>query len=202
MTAYSHRQDLLLRFWDALLADVKAHEVSDPLREVAHGRKLDAWTRLMTEVVVRSCTSLGWRAAARRHKQAPLPQAQGEYLALDIMAFAEPALVRWPFPIAVCELENSRNDERVAYSLWKVLCVRAPLRVVFAYRRDWDEAQALVQALQRDVIAPLSPEGRAEAGHEVALIIGSRGQGGTFPWGYFRLWRLDAGIGVFERVMA
>lgn len=196
------RLDLLLRFWNAMILDLQAHEISDPLRQVAHGRKLDAWTRLMTEVVVRSCAALGWRAAARRHKQAPLPQAQGEYLALDVMAFAEPALSRWPFPIAAFELENSRDDDRVAYSLWKVLCVRAPLRVVFAYRRDWSEAQALVQALQRDVIAPLLPERRAEPGQEVALIIGSRGQDQTFPWGYFRLWRLDANLGIFERVLA
>jgi len=192
----------MLRFWDALLADVQAHEVSDPLREVAHGRKLEDWTRLLTEAVVRSCGRLGWRAAARRHRQAPLPQAQGEYLALDVMAFAEPIMGRWPFPVGAFELENSRDDDRVAYSLWKVLCVRASLRVVFAYRRDWTEALALVQVLQRDVIAPLPADRRAEPGHEVALIIGSRGQGETFPWGYFRLWRLDAGIGIFERVLA
>jgi hypothetical protein len=198
----SEREGLVLRFWDTLLADVQAHEVSGPLREVAHGRKLEAWTRLMTEAVVRSCGRLGWRAAARRHRQAPLPQAQGEYLALDVMAFAEPATIRWPFPVGAFELENSRDEDRVAYSLWKVLCVRAPLRVVFAYRRDWTEASTLVQALQRDVIAPLPSDRRAEPDHEVALIIGSRGQGETFPWGYFRLWRLDAGVGVFERVLA
>lgn len=32
------------------------------------------------------------------------------------------------------ELENSRDSERIAYSLWKVLCVRAELRIVFCYR--------------------------------------------------------------------
>lgn len=197
-----HEGTLLLRFWDAMVADLRVPSVSDPLREVADGRKLEAWTRQMTEVVVRSCASLGMRTAARRHKQAPLPEAQGEYLALDVMAFAEPALCRWPFPVAVFELENSRDDDRVAYSLWKVLCVRAPLRVVFAYRRDPAAAQALVQALERDVIAPLTPERRAEPGQEVALIIGNRGQGGTFPWGYFRLWRLEPGVGRFQSMTA
>ena len=58
----------------------------------------------------------------------------------------------WPFPVAVFELENSRNDNRIAYSLWKVLCVRAELRIVFCYRRSPAQGASLVRFLQDDVV--------------------------------------------------
>jgi predicted GTPase len=44
-------------------------------------------------------------------------------------------------PISVFELENSPVNDLVAYSLWKVLCVRASLRVVFCYRQDASEGR-------------------------------------------------------------
>ena len=78
--------------------------------------------------------------------------SRSEYLALDAVAFEatqKAPLSRWPFPVAVFELENSRQDAKVTYSLWKVLCVRAPLRVVFCYRRDVSAGSALVRHLGR-----------------------------------------------------
>ena len=38
--------------------------------------------------------------------------------------------------LRVIELENSSREDMIAYSLWKVLCVRADLRVVFCYRKQ------------------------------------------------------------------
>ena len=32
-----------------------------------------------------------------------------------------------------------------------------------------------------------------------AGVIGSRGEGDTFPYGYFKVWRLNPNIGAFER---
>jgi hypothetical protein len=31
------------------------------------------------------------------------------------------------------------------------------------------------------------------------VIVGSRGEGEVFPWGYFKVWQLDANLGQFER---
>ena len=97
--------------------------------------KLRVWTTHLTGAIVETCKVMGWRAAARGHLGDVLPVARNEYLALDVIAFSE-SDARWPLPVAVFELENSRDDDLVAYSLWKVLCVRATLRVVFAYRSD------------------------------------------------------------------
>jgi hypothetical protein len=37
-------------------------------------------------------------------------------------------------------------------------------------------------------------------GGETVLVVGNRGEGGTFPWGHFKCWRLDANLGRFEKV--
>jgi hypothetical protein len=68
------------------------------------------------------------------------------------MAFAGTSSIRWPLPLAAFELENHAKDDRVAYSLWKVLCLRVGLRVVFAYRPDWERSRQLVNAVAADVI--------------------------------------------------
>ncbi len=107
---------------------------------------------------------------------------------------------RWRLPIAAFELENHRSDDRVAYSLWKLLCVRADLRVVFAFRRDWEESRQAVEAVGRDVIGSLSPAERTSLTGETVMIVGNRGEGETFPWGYFKMWLLDSNVGRFEKV--
>ena len=35
--------------------------------------------------------------------------------------------------------------------------------------------------------------------HDLLLSI-NRGEGETFPWGYFKFWLLDANLGRFEKV--
>jgi len=98
---------------------------------------------------------MGWQTAVKWHRGNVLPISRNEYLALDAMTFA-PASVAWPFPVAVFELENSRQDDKVAYSLRKVLCVRVPLRIVFCYRHDVTVGSALVRHLDDAVVGSLS----------------------------------------------
>ena len=75
----------------------------------------------------------GWIVAAKGHRCMALPVEREEYLALDVTAFPN-VTSPWRFPVVACELENSARDEVVEYALWKVLCVRRALRVVFCYR--------------------------------------------------------------------
>lgn len=171
-----------------------------PLREAAIEGNLGRWTRLLTGVLVRSCETLGWPAAATGHRLAVLPRPQQEYLGIDVMAFppsAGESGPAWPIPIAVFELENQR--ERAAYSLWKVICVRAELRVVFAYRNDWEQVRELVQSIKREVIDGFSIEQRQTLDDQTLLITGSRGEGDTFPYGFFKVWRLNPNIGSFDQ---
>lgn len=184
----------------AFRTQIEATEAARPLKEASLAEDLRTWTMLLTSAVVYSCQDLSWVAAGKGHSLAVLPKAGQEYLNLDVMAFL-PAIneAKWRLPHAVFELENSQYDDRVAYSLWKALCVRAELRVVFAFRPDWEQGRESVYAIGRDVMSSLSPIQRTSIAGETAIIMGCRGDGESFPWGFFKVWKLDAGLGKFEK---
>jgi hypothetical protein len=118
---------------NAFFKVVRQYEKANLLKQAALDERLGDWTAYLTDAVVQTCESLGWQAAAIGHELNILPIARSEYLSLDVMAFADAQ--GWRFPVAVMELENSRYDDKIAYSLWKILCVRANIRIVFCYRR-------------------------------------------------------------------
>lgn len=185
----------------AFLNVVQEPEVAAPLKTASLAEDLKTWTSCLTSAVVASCRQLGWLAAAKGHRLDELPQPGQEYLSMDVMAFpSSPATGRWRLPIAAFELENHRTDDRVGYSLWKVLCLRTDLRVVFTFRRNWEESRRSVDAIGRDVVGSLTVPERMAVGGETALIIGNRGHGETFPWGYFKIWLLDPNVGRFEKI--
>jgi hypothetical protein len=184
------------------LEALQHHEASRPLKEAASAGRLGDWTKALTSIVVDVCQQMGWQTAAKWHRGDVLPISRSEYLALDAVAFeatqkAPPSC--WPFPVAVFELENSRQDDKVAYSLWKVLCVRVPLRVVFCYRRDGSAGSALVQHLGEAIVGSLSIKERVGLVGETLLIVGSRAEESTFPYGFFKDWILDKNTGRFAR---
>lgn len=191
----------LAAIWGAAFLNVlQPREIAEPLREAAVAGNLGEWTRLLTNAIIASCRQLGWPAAGKGHRLALLPRAQQEYLGIDVMAFppgAGDGGPAWPFPLAVFELENQR--ERACYSLWKVLCVRAELRVVFAYRNDPEQVRQLVQQIKREVIDGYSIEQRQTLNDRTLLVTGTRGEGDTFPYGFFKIWRLNPNVGAFER---
>ncbi len=68
-------------------------ETGEPLKQAAMAEALGAWTKHLTGVVVAGCEAMGWRAAAKGYPGQVLPVSRGEYLALDVVAFADsPAL--------------------------------------------------------------------------------------------------------------
>jgi len=199
---------------------IQRYENAQTLRDAALGGRLGDWTQALTGVVVDVCAELGWQTAARWNRADVLPVARSEYLALDAMAFnvgqdaidsthlpskqggageLVAGLPHWPFPVAVFELENSRDDDKVAYSLWKLLCVRARLRVLFCYRRDVEAGSALVRHLEKAVVGSLPIQERVSLTGETLLIIGSRAEESTFPYGFFKDWILDKNTGHFAR---
>lgn len=184
------------RWRDELLGGVGVADIREPLREAAEQEDARRWTALMTSAVVKACNATGWHAAAKGHRLDLLPQAQQEYLVIDVMAF-EPTIEGqgvWAAPAAVFELENSLSDERVAYSLWKVSCVRSQIGVVIAYRRDWERAANLVRYLGENM-----PSGGLNSGQTLALVIGSREKGGSFPFGFFKFWRYTPTMRAFAK---
>jgi hypothetical protein len=187
------------RWRHRLFRILESDDSGKPLKEAALAAALGVWTKHLTRSVVGACGAMGWQAAARGHLGDVLPVARNEYLALDVIAFSESG-ASWPLPVAVFELENSKDDDLVAYSLWKVLCVRATLRVVFAYRSDVKAGVELVGRLTESVIGRLSIDERRAVKGETSLIIGNRGVAETFPYGYFKAWTLDTNTGRFDKV--
>ena len=184
---------------DAFMETVKAHEASSKLRTAAERGQLKPWTEALTGIVVGTFPTMGWHGAARGHRSVLLPVPRAEYLALDVVAFETAGDRRWRFPVGVFELENSPRDDFVAYALWKVLCVRARLRVVFCYRRNANEGAELVRHLDDQVIQAMEIQARTGLAGETLLIVGSRSETATFPYGFFKDWTLDANTARFRR---
>lgn len=179
------------------MESIRTHEAATELRDASEKGHLAVWTRAMTRLVVGTFDSMGWAGAAKKHRSELLPVSRQEYLALDAVAFESLGERTWRFPVAVFELENSRQDDFVAYALWKVLCVRARLRVVIGYRKDEQQVGGLVQHLNRQVVRGMGIEERLEVRGETLLVVGCRARADSFPYGFFKHWILDTNTGRF-----
>jgi len=176
---------------------VRRPEDAERLKQAAMNGRLGDWTSALTQCVVAACGDMGWVASAIGHKARLLPIDQSEYLSVDMMAFGDSSK-RWRFPVAVAELENSLQSARVAYSTWKVLCIRADLRIVFCYRARPEEGPALVRFLETEVVQAMGLAERVSLEGETLLVVGSRNEAEYFPYGFFKWWQLDAGTGRFH----
>lgn len=156
---------------------------ADELKDASIRADLARWTTTLTGVVVRSFEQMGWAAAGRGYRCAVLPVKRNEYLSLDVMAF-QASGSGWRFPTAACELENSADTDLVAYSLWKLLCVRCGLRVLFCYRPDSADGPAFVTSLANGVVDTMPITERTALDGETLIIVGSRSDAGTFPYGF------------------
>ena len=172
--------------------------VANELKDASVGLDLARWTATLTTVVVRSFERLGWATAGKGHRCTVLPVRRHEYLSQDVMALP-PSGSRWPLPIAVCELENSIDADMVAYSLWKVLCVRCRLRIVFCYRPNSADGPPFVAALGNNVVGDIPIADRVALDGETLVVVGSRNDAATFPYGFFQAWKLNTNTGRFER---
>lgn len=171
---------------------------ADELKDASVRSDFARWTAALTGVVVRSFERLGWAAASKGYRCAVLPVKRNEYLSLDVMAFLASGS-GWRFPVAVCELENAADANLVAYSLWKVLCVRCGLRILFCYQPDSADGPGFVASLASSVVDAMPIAERAALGGETLVAVGSRSDAGTFPYGFFQMWKLNFNTGRFER---
>lgn len=172
---------------------VQQHELAARLKAASRQGKR-SWTAVMTTTIIHTCTALGWQAAAKGYKGISLPVARSEYLSVDVMAF-RPGPDKWKFPTAVLELENQPDDNYIAYTLWKLLCIQADLRLVYCYRPQAEMGRDLMHKLSDEVVGALRPEQRLALGGETAVVIGSNAAAETFPYGFFRWWVLEKNVG-------
>lgn len=190
---------LAVAWFQQFIETVQHHESSLVLKKAAISGELRTWTTAVTGVVCATCESMGWRAAAKGNRSSLLPVAREEYLTLDVVAFEPAGDRRWRFPVAAIELENSRDDNQVAYSLWKVLCTRADLRIVFCYRKDSATGAMLVRHLSEQVAKAMEIRERTQLRGDTMLIVGSRDESESFPYGFFKEWVFDTNLGRFGR---
>lgn len=184
------RDEISHRWHRAFRVAVRDAGLAPQLQAAADGARLRPWTELLTAAVVHACGDLGWDCAAKRAGRGPLPVSRDEYLGIDVLAF-EPGN-GWRGPISAFELENSPNDETVAYALWKVGMIRAELGCLVCYRRQQEGIGPMIGRLQDTVLKRLRPDG------EVLVIVGTRAAAETFPDGYFRAFRWRPGAGALE----
>lgn len=187
------------RFRDRFFSIVQEPMFAVTLKQASQGAILGAWTEAMTGAVVATCEAVGWKASAKGHKAELLPIQRSEYLALDVMAFPKGER-RWRFPVAVMELENSPQEDKIAYSLWKVLSVNAEWRAVFCYRERSEQIPALIRHLREEVVEAMGLPERVGLAGQTTLVVGTRSESETFPFGYFGWWNLDTNTGRFERI--
>jgi hypothetical protein len=186
-------QEFRSKFLEA--ASVDEHAAT--LKEAALNRQNKQWTEALTFVVVETVKRLGCLAAAKGHKFELLPEARNEYLGIDVMAFAKNSDI-WKFPLAAIELENSKKTERVAYSLWKVLSIRAKFRVVFCYRPEPGDAPELIRHLKENIVSAIEIEEMMRLEGETIVVVGYRNNAETFPYGFFKWWSLNKNTRSFE----
>lgn len=167
------------------------------LRDAAIAGDLSRWTQALTNLMAESLRRLELDVAGKGHRCTTLPVAREEYLAIDVAAF-ERTGDSWRYPVAVCELENSTREDVVAYALWKVLCIRDSLRVVFCYRSARTDGTRLVAALADRVVRAMAPDDRQRLTGDTVVFVGSRNESTTFPYGFFQAWRLNRNLGRFE----
>lgn len=188
------------RWYQKFIDTLRQHPSAPALKDAALRQQLGKWTELLTAVVVATCETSGWAAAAKGHRSSLLPVSRQEYLSLGVVAFESAGARRWRFPVAIFELENGGAEDPVAYSLWKVLCVRAALRVVFCYRPDTAQGSRLVSHLSNEVTRALEVQDRTVLSGQTLLVVGSRNDAATFPYGFFKDWLFDVNCGRFARV--
>ena len=170
---------------------------ADKLRDAAIDGDLSRWTQALTDLVAKSLRELGLDVAAKGHRCTTLPVGREEYLALDVAAF-ERNMDSWRYPVVVGELENSTREDVVSYSLWKVLCIRDTLRVVFCYRSTRADAPRLVASLAERVVGAMSLSDLERLRGDTVVFVGSRNESATFPYGFFQAWCLNRNLGRFE----
>jgi hypothetical protein len=190
----------LARAWrDCFMRVVQGRELAGQLQAASRLGKR-AWTTAMTAAIIAACGEMGWQASAQGHKGAALPQSRSEYLNIDVMTFV-PGAQRWLFPTAVMELENQQDDDYIAYNLWKLLCVRADLRVVYCYRPEAEQGRALMNVLSHEVVGAMTTQQRMTLVGETVLVVGSQAATETFPYGFFKWWRLEKNVGRIRPFM-
>ena len=113
-----------------------------------------AWTKFMQKVFDAVGDKTKCYVVMRRKKP---KEYSGEYLNIDAMFIANRAYVGWTskewdppvLPSVVVEHENLDIRGKIRYCLWKILSIRAPLRVLICYQNRTNHIASLKTYLEK-----------------------------------------------------
>lgn len=167
--------------------------------------KTDAvWTVFMGEVLKRVGEETDCYVAMKRTITEE-DEYSGEYLGIDAWFINNTDYDDWDnegwdlpvLPSVVVELENSDVLNQITYDLWKILCIRAPVRVLICYQGKPDK----IESLRRHLEGIIQRGGlMKDAGGELFVIIGDGSVSEESEWGeYFKMfeWRYD-GLKIYR----
>jgi len=132
------------------------------------------WTEFMKKVMERVAKRMKCYVVQRRPH---IKNESWEYLKIDAFFISNSDYERlnkktkkgWdPFvlPQTVIELENSNDKNKISYCLWKILCIRAPLRVLICYQNGTIKVSRLRKHLEGVI-----RQGRLMKGAEGDLLV-------------------------------
>ncbi len=172
------------RLWLNYFTEMIVARRKDPKYPVEYSWTDAKWTEFMREVISDVGTKMHCYVARLRPDNKEL---SGEYLNIDAVFIddAEYDLVKnekseWdPFvlPRAIVELENSPKLMKISYCLWKIICVRAPIRVLICYQTNKDGVITLKEHLENVIWRGSLMKGTEG---DLLVIIGDEGVSKTW----------------------
>lgn len=149
------------------------------------------WTEFMGRVLDDVAERINCHVVRRRQKK---KEGSWEYLGIDAVfidsseydSMKESDWNPVGIPCAAVELENSYDQKRISYCLWKLLCVRAALRVLICYQNNQVNVNNLKERLENLIWQGNLMKGTDD---DLLIIIGSE-KGKELPWrNYFTAYK-------------
>ena len=159
----------------------------------------EEWTEFMGKVLDGVGEKMNC-AVIRSRQKSTKKDPTGEYLDIDAFYFDN---VDYEFPVGmsddedpfalprvIVELENSFDINKISYCVWKILCVRSPIRALICYQRGKDKIKSLATYLE-DVIWQRGL--LKDDNGDLYIIIGNDKKGESHWEDYFTIfeWRND-----------
>jgi len=156
--------------------------------------KTDAeWTEFMIKVMKAIGEKADCYVVSRASKDR---KYSGEYLNMDAMFIDNSDYTDWDsddwdppvLPSAVVELENDDRFAKITYCLWKIICIRAEIRVLICYQTNKDKVNSLRKRLEETLMSRRLME---TAKGELFVIIGDATKDDSSWKDYFNIfeWR-------------
>lgn len=107
------------------------------------------WTKKVSQVMDQVGEDLYCGVSGRKSDTSRQEESE-EYLSIDFMFFDKKDYNEETgvLPRVVVEHENNPNKEKIEYCLWKILCIRSPLRVLICYQPNADKIESLREHLE------------------------------------------------------